>query len=242
MKKKTLCCVLFFVALLLAALTGCADLNVNFVIAFESNGGTPCEEIRSQDAASIRIPDDPVRENYVFAGWYWDDGVWEEPFTLNSLLDVPVSERMEIVVYAKWEGAEYNVVLKVGEEEMRTVPLPPFRAAAIRIGSAHICGISDSRSFQRLGGSARQSSGKQGNAIPTGICQEESSKAGSFQRSISVPAANASIGAIGVTDARFHASRQDSVERDGSPRHFQCAGVESATPPHSPRRRNAGEK
>lgn len=121
MKKKTLCCVLFFVALLLAALTGCADLNVNFVIAFESNGGTPCEEIRSQDAASIRIPDDPVRENYVFAGWYWDDGVWEEPFTINSLLDVPVSERMEIVVYAKWEGAEYNVVLKVGEEEMRTV-------------------------------------------------------------------------------------------------------------------------
>ena len=106
--KKKIVAAFAILGLLLIALAGCAKINVNIMIEFESNGGTPCATIRSNDADSIKMPNNPKKEGYVFDGWYWDDGVWEKPFTVNSILDMPISDRMNIKVYAKWkeEGEE----------------------------------------------------------------------------------------------------------------------------------------
>ena len=104
--------------LALLVLVGCADRNINFVIEFDSNGGTECETIRSEDTASIRIPNDPTRLFYTFDGWYWDDGVWEEPFTISSILDRPISERMNMKVYAKWVGEKFTITLDTGDAEV----------------------------------------------------------------------------------------------------------------------------
>lgn len=101
MKKRKI--VLFaLLCLIIFAFVGCAKLNVNIIVKFESNGGTECESIVSDDINSIKIPTNPTREGYVFDGWYWDDGVWQKPFTINSILDLPLSDRMDIIVYAKW--------------------------------------------------------------------------------------------------------------------------------------------
>lgn len=48
----------------------------------------------------IVIPEDPVKDDLIFDGWYWDKGVWEKPFTANSLLEASLKSNMS--VYAKF--------------------------------------------------------------------------------------------------------------------------------------------
>lgn len=67
------------------------------------------------DGRAISMPEDPVRENYLFDGWFWDENVWNEPFTLNSLFDRPLGGSSEYRVYAKWRGADCTVNFPASE-------------------------------------------------------------------------------------------------------------------------------
>ena len=62
----------------------------------------------------ISMPQDPVKENYTFEGWYWDKDVWKNEFTARSLLDTPLSSNME--VYAHFVDDSYlsgtNILVK----------------------------------------------------------------------------------------------------------------------------------
>ena len=53
----------------------------------------------------IQMPEDPVKEDYTFDGWYWDKDVWRNQFTARSLLDTPLSSNME--VYAHFVDESY---------------------------------------------------------------------------------------------------------------------------------------
>ena len=98
--KKTLSLVFAF-ALVLAVMLGLAscgkdiEFNVNFVV-----DGEVYATVGTSGNESIRIPENPSKDGYTFDGWYWDNGVWQKPFTANSLLDAPLSSDMS--VYAKW--------------------------------------------------------------------------------------------------------------------------------------------
>ena len=105
MKKRlfTLFCLMLGV-LLSVGLASCGkdvEFNVNFIVDGETYAtiGTSGEE-------TIKIPENPTKEGYTFDGWYWDDGVWQKPFTANSLLDTPLSSDMS--VYAKWSEAVHT--------------------------------------------------------------------------------------------------------------------------------------
>jgi len=47
---------------------------------------------------NIAIPENPQKEGMTFVGWYWDEGTWNQPLTINSILSAPVSS--ELIVYA----------------------------------------------------------------------------------------------------------------------------------------------
>ena len=83
------------VTLGLASCGNDVEFNVNFVVDGEiyATVGTSGEE-------TIKIPENPAKDGYIFDGWYWDNGTWQKPFTANSLLDAPLSSDMS--VYAKW--------------------------------------------------------------------------------------------------------------------------------------------
>jgi len=80
-------------------LTSCVSA-VNYTIYFDSNGGSTVTSVVSDGSSQVTIPADPTKDGYIFAGWYWDNNTFEQPFSANSLMDAPLSSNM--TVYAKW--------------------------------------------------------------------------------------------------------------------------------------------
>lgn len=72
------------------------SLKLNFIV--EGEVYDSIDYTANQD--SIKLPEDPVKDGYIFDGWYWDYDIWEEPYTLASLSDRPLTEKM--MVYAKF--------------------------------------------------------------------------------------------------------------------------------------------
>ena len=80
---------------------GGVDFNVNFVV-----GNDVYDTVATNGNETIKLPDNPTKEGYEFEGWYWDNGKWENPFTVNSLLNTPLSADMN--VYAKFKHNEHS--------------------------------------------------------------------------------------------------------------------------------------
>ena len=59
------------------------------------------------------MPKNPVKEDYAFDGWYWDEGEWNDKFTLNSILDQPLEDKNHYKVYAKFKSTVYYTVIFV---------------------------------------------------------------------------------------------------------------------------------
>ena len=86
----------------LFCLTACG--KVSYKIEFIVNDSV-YSTIDTTGDETIKLPDNPTKDGYIFDGWYWDKDFWTRPFTANSLLNEPLSSDMK--VYAKWntEGA-----------------------------------------------------------------------------------------------------------------------------------------
>ena len=100
MKKRFLTFILTIATMLMcifgfSACGGNVEFAINFVVENEvyATVSTSGNEV-------ISIPENPTKDDYTFDGWYWDENVWEKPFTANSLLDAPLSSDMK--VYAKF--------------------------------------------------------------------------------------------------------------------------------------------
>ncbi|MBQ8268290.1 MAG: InlB B-repeat-containing protein [Clostridia bacterium] len=104
MKRKYLISILAIVCLFMACigLTSCGsvDFKVNFVV-----GENVYETVATNGNETIKMPSNPTKGGYEFEGWYWDNGKWEKPFTVNSLLNTPLAADMN--VYAKFTHNEH---------------------------------------------------------------------------------------------------------------------------------------
>ena len=70
-----------------------AENKETYTITFDSDGGTPVEQIKVIAGDKITAPKEPKKENYKFLGWY--DG--------EKLYDFKISPKEDIVLKAKWE-------------------------------------------------------------------------------------------------------------------------------------------
>lgn len=116
MKKiSPLLCIVILVICSVFTFAACGkvEFKVNFMVdndiyaTIDTNG----KEV-------ISIPEDPSKEDYIFDGWFWDNGTWETPFTANSLLDASLSSNMS--VYAKWTPIEYTATFKADGQTVGT--------------------------------------------------------------------------------------------------------------------------
>lgn len=75
-------------------------------VYFESNGGSDVETITGvKSGAKITKPEDPEKEGFVFAGWFW-----EEEFETEFDFDNDTITWNETTLYAKWEPVSYNII------------------------------------------------------------------------------------------------------------------------------------
>lgn len=87
------------VMIMLLSLFGCIEMG-QYTISFETNGGSEIEKIVINDINLLKMPHDPTREGYIFNGWYWDNESFQEPFTINSILEKDSIKT--ITLYAQW--------------------------------------------------------------------------------------------------------------------------------------------
>lgn len=93
-RLSLLCIAMFF-------LIACQDKEdepqqINYHITFISNGGSSLQPIYALSDSSLLEPNEPIREGFIFLGWYYDETL-EEPVTWPIILD------QNITLYAKWQ-------------------------------------------------------------------------------------------------------------------------------------------
>ncbi len=111
MKRKSLIAILIVLVVMLcmSALAACVDNpdssdtsdttnnsgEITFIIKFETNGGTVIEDIVFTDVSTFKMPEDPKKDNFEFAGWYLDAD-FTNVFSKDSMT------KANITLYAKW--------------------------------------------------------------------------------------------------------------------------------------------
>ena len=73
-----------------------------YTIKFNSDGGTPVDEITAKYESAIAEPESPTKEGYVFSGWYEDKGL-TKPYAFSTM------PSRDLVLHAKWMKEEYIV-------------------------------------------------------------------------------------------------------------------------------------
>ena len=101
MKKNKISIIVVMLLFAISILTACVNNTPIKSIDFEPNNGKGVVTV-SYNLDSEIVPPNPQKEGFTFDGWFWDDGVWKKPFTVNSILDQPLQANMNLKVYAKW--------------------------------------------------------------------------------------------------------------------------------------------
>ncbi len=99
MKKKIslfIFALLILPCMLIFTACGKVEFKINFMV-----DNAIYYSINTSGNETLSLPDDPTKNGYIFDGWYWDNNVWQRPFTANSLLNEPLKNNM--CVYAKWD-------------------------------------------------------------------------------------------------------------------------------------------
>ena len=73
-----------------------------YTIKFNSDGGTPVDEMTAKYESAIAEPESPTKEGYVFSGWYEDKGL-TKPYAFSTM------PSRDLVLHAKWMKEEYIV-------------------------------------------------------------------------------------------------------------------------------------
>lgn len=87
-----------------------AGYTVNdYMIVFNSLGGTPVESVTAQFGAEVTHPDDPEKEGHIFRGWSTEIG--GEPVSVPNVMPAD-----GLILYAVWETVNYNVKYNIGDK------------------------------------------------------------------------------------------------------------------------------
>ena len=98
-----------------------------FSIHFDSNGGTEIASIIVDENGYAIKPEDPVRENYVFAGWYLDG----KPFDFSTPITADMKLEARWVEIGRVSGVtldETTLSLKIGDKAQLQATVSPANA------------------------------------------------------------------------------------------------------------------
>ena len=98
--------------------------KVSFTVSYNTNGGGVVQDAYVVNGRPAPKPADPVRDGFVFLGWYADEGL-KTPFDFHATLI-----EADTMLYARWAekipGApEYTVSFVLGYEGAEALPDEP---------------------------------------------------------------------------------------------------------------------
>lgn len=103
---KKIFIVLLSLLMLASVLTACditatapKEIDVNFLV-----DGEVYHTVSTTGEVEVVMPQDPVKDEYVFEGWYFDNNTFENPFTATSLVGQDLND--DITLYAKFRVAD----------------------------------------------------------------------------------------------------------------------------------------
>ncbi len=82
-------------------LSSCSLLGGGFDVTFVADGKT-YQTVEGKASEPITLPDAPVKNGYVFEGWYLDNGTWQKPFAADAVKE-------DTSVYAKFSAVSYSI-------------------------------------------------------------------------------------------------------------------------------------
>ena len=88
-----------FIVLLVAVTVFIVNHN-GFTVNFDTNGGSHIESVKVMHSQTVELKEDPVKEGYIFTGWYTDRDCTES-FDIKT--DVVTTS---MTLYAGWEKSE----------------------------------------------------------------------------------------------------------------------------------------
>lgn len=88
-KKKIIIITIIALIILSVLLFIIFNRNIKYDIVFDTNGGSLVETFSVDKNGTITKPEDPVKENYKFAGWYYNDELYDfsKPVTSDMKLE-----------------------------------------------------------------------------------------------------------------------------------------------------------
>ena len=113
--------------------TGCSDDVSHLTIRFDSNDGTEITELQVESGEKLSRPENPVKEHYVFGGWYNGDTEW--------VFETDTVEK-DMTLTAKWTPEVYSVTFKnydgteLAKENVSYGSLPQYSATPEKPGNA----------------------------------------------------------------------------------------------------------
>ena len=113
--------------------TGCVDDVSHLTIRFDSNDGTEITELQVKSGEKLSRLENPVKEHYVFGGWYNGDTEW--------VFETDTVEK-DMTLTAKWTPEVYSVTFKnydgteLAKENVSYGSLPQYSATPEKPGNA----------------------------------------------------------------------------------------------------------
>ncbi len=136
-KITTLFLTLFVLVFTLTALFACGE-NL-YTVTFDSNGGSSVSSATVAEGEQLAAPAIPVKEDYVFMGWQYVDGMWnfENPISSDMTL-VAIREKSaeadSVTVTFDSVGGSAIADITVGKGATVGAPEAPERAGYVFIG------------------------------------------------------------------------------------------------------------
>lgn len=88
-----------FIALLVAATIFIVSHN-GFTVSFDTDGGSHIESVKVMHSQTVDIKEEPVKEGYIFTGWYTDRDCTD---SFDITTDTVTTS---MTLYAGWEKSE----------------------------------------------------------------------------------------------------------------------------------------
>lgn len=142
MKKKTttiIAIIIIVLLLILALLFFILRRDKTYTIEFNTDGGSEIATIEVKQGETFKLPDDPTKEGYIFAGWANENGeiiasdiTLDESITLKSLW-IEEGKETNIVSFDTDNEDSYNdIILENGTYII--LPIPPEKEGYIFAG------------------------------------------------------------------------------------------------------------